>query len=226
MRIEKFIFKDFSASNENNDISNLDSEKDIDQTTHNIDDNKANIITPEEDNSHYHDINTIKNEEYNRGYNDAMILMNNVVESMQLEIDFKKILESKISELSRNLDDELHSIVQMLCEITRKFASRLYKEISSNFEQIFHHNIENYLKNHLKDGEIEIYIHPDRSDIVESVIEQFRENKNVKIKVITSNSFGVNDCKVDWQKGYLKYDENIMAQVVDEMLSSVANIQK
>ena len=192
-----------------------------------INDDKEDIHNESTEDEHFTqevkvDIEQIKLEQYNKGFDDARVQYESIIDSLQVDNNFAKLLEQKISEISKKSDIDTQ-IATLATQVITGIAKKIYLILPIDFEQILRLDLLARLKKFYKEGKIRLVINPGRYDFCINILQSEHLADNIKenIQIIKDDQVGIDDCKLEWDNTCLEYNQDQLSSEIDTILEQL-----
>lgn len=165
---------------------------------------------------HEVDIEQIKTENYNKGFEEAKNTYESTIESLKADHNFVDLLNKQLLSIAPSATDIDKQLIEISIQILNKITSKLHMALPVNFEQILHSEILNSIKKFYKEGQIQLTIHPSKQESCTNILclDNLPSKLKDNIHVVTDDTIGENDCRAEWSNTRLEYNQ---AQLDDEI---------
>ena len=214
--INSVVFEHISAITEDIEDDNKITENNVDLSAKYDIDHKILSVKNEIN------IENVQAEFFQKGFDDAKIKYEQILQNQQKKNDFSDILLKKIEGVIPNQKIDLEYI-KFNTNLISSVAQKLHLILPVDFKKIISDSLLNQFRNFYKEGEFNIIIHPDKynysikilkSDEIES---KFQNN----FTIIQDNKIGIDDCLIEWKESRLEYNASQLNFEIEEMITQL-----
>lgn len=223
MQYSKFEFRDFSIGDASNQtiipgpkkneseahIENIVNDAVIDALNENIGTPLQQNTVAEPENSHVEiDVEKIRAESYQNGYNDAKGHFEPLVNAKKEDDLLSETLKSKLDAILPVIDMQ-NEIFALASKTLACMAKKMHLAIPADFDRVVLGEMMSVLNKYYKTGEINIKVNPERVDYCKNLLKintlpaHIAEN----IKIVSEDTLGKSDCIFSWGETKLEYSQ-------------------
>ena len=170
----------------------------------------------------YIDIEAIKQESFDRGYNQSKNEYEQQLAELKKDIDLSELLQKKLLEIIPQ--EEIDSnIAKILAESIANIAKKLHLILPVNFEEIVKQGLFNKLKNFYKKGEITLTVHPERNEFCKEILKLEEIPARIKdnFRIISDDKINKDDCKVEWADTRIEYNQKQLSDEIEKIIEQL-----
>jgi flagellar biosynthesis/type III secretory pathway protein FliH len=233
--ITKFIYKDFSElvhSEESEQIaeeegdSTSEAERQYAELFGNVEDVELvprDHLQNEEEPDIQIDIEQIKKDFYQEGYQKAKEELEPLICAKELEDELRKKIIAQLDVL--NLTEELrNNISQEVADVIKTILAQLNKLIPTNFDHLFQENFLPIIQNGILVGDVEIKMHPSKKESIAKIIVEHVKDSNIsKIRLLEDDNLSTDDIKIEYANGTFQHKSDEIFAAIDKIISNNLN---
>lgn len=226
MEYSKFEFRDFNGSPVVAAPKKDESEAKIEQivTDAVVDALHENMsqqeVTPEvHDAEPVIDIESIRAESYQNGYNDAKVHFEPLLKEVKEDEMLVSMLKSKLEAILPVVDLQ-GQIFTLSSKALSALSKKLHLAVPADFEKIILGEMMSILNKYYKTGEITIHVHPERVDYCENLLKINALPARIieSLKIVPEETLGKSDCTLAWNETEIQYSQEQIIKDTDAIL--------
>lgn len=165
------------------------------------------------------DIDSIRAESYQNGYNDAKMHFEPLIKGVKEDESLVQVLKSKLEAILPVVDIKEQTLT-LSTKALVEIAKKLHLAIPTDFESIILGEMTAILNKYYKTGEITITVHPEKVDYCQNLLKistlPTRISENVQI--VPEDTMGKGDCTLRWKETELEYSQGQIIEDTDAIL--------
>jgi hypothetical protein len=214
--INEVVTEHLSKIIDDDSIINPESKKNIDESSETIniqsDLPEANVI----------DIESIKQESFAQGYEEAKLHYENQLEELTGNNKLFDLFKEKLQSIVPVVEID-SQIAKVSAEAIAGIAKKLHLILPADFQEIIRHGLFEKLKNFYKEGTITLTVHPDRYDFCKEVLQsdeipsKFKDN----FEIVQDGKLNKDDCSLEWLNTRLEYNQEQLSAEIDKIIEQL-----
>lgn len=169
------------------------------------------------------ELEKIRMESYNKGYEDGKNSCNNLISDLKTHKDFTDLLYKKLSmtTVNSNIDE---AMIAASVEAILSIVNKLYLEIPVNFKKVITDGLIRKLQKCYKNGTIKLIVHPNRVALSHDVLnlDAISDDMRNNFQIIEDVKMGYDECRLECNDVSFEYNKE---QLINETEKIIAQLK-
>jgi hypothetical protein len=165
------------------------------------------------------DIEAVKTESYQKGYNDAKNLFEGELQARREDSNLESLLKSKLESITSALDLE-NQVFRLASNVLAVIAKKLHLMVPADFETVILGEMVPLLSKYYKIGSIILTVNPDKVDYCKNLfkIGSLPHHISENIVVNADESMAKDSCSLKWNDTSLEYNQEELVLDIEKIL--------